>query len=87
MGPGLTETFDTPDYLKEAGIEYVADFPMDDQPFEVRTEYGPLVSIPYTVELNDIPMMSSSTIKRKNSTTAAWIISNVCIRKAKTMPV
>jgi len=57
MGPGLTETFDTPDYLKEAGIEYVADFPMDDQPFEVRTEYGPLVSIPYTVELNDIPMM------------------------------
>lgn len=57
MGPGLTETFETPDYLKEAGIEYVADFPMDDQPFEVKTEHGPLVSVPYTVELNDIPMM------------------------------
>jgi len=57
MGPGLTETFETPDYLKEAGIEYVADFPMDDQPFEVKTEHGPLISIPYTVELNDIPMM------------------------------
>ena len=57
MGPGLTETFETPDYLTEAGIEYVADYPMDDQPFEIRTENGPLVSIPYTVELNDIPIM------------------------------
>ena len=57
MGPGLTETFETPDYLTEAGIEYVADFPMDDQPFEIQTKSGPLISIPYTVELNDIPMM------------------------------
>ena len=57
MGPGLTETFDTPDLLAEAGIEYVADFPMDDQPFDVRTEHGVLTSVPYTVELNDIPMM------------------------------
>ena len=57
MGPGLTETFETPDHLAEAGIEYVADFPMDDQPFDIRTEHGTLTSIPYTVELNDIPMM------------------------------
>ena len=57
MGPGLTETFETPDYLAEAGIEYVADYPMDDQPFDIRTEHGALTSIPYTVELNDIPMM------------------------------
>ena len=54
---GLTETFETPDYLAEAGIEYVADYPMDDQPFEIRTEHGPLVSIPYSIEYNDIPMM------------------------------
>ena len=57
MGPGLTETLETPDYLAEAGIEYVADYPMDDQPFEIRTEHGPLVSIPYSIEYNDIPMM------------------------------
>ena len=57
MGPGLTETFETPDYLAEAGIEYVADYPMDDQPFDIRTKHGTLTSIPYTVELNDIPMM------------------------------
>lgn len=57
MGPGLTETFETPDHLTAEGIEYVADFPMDDQPFTIKTENGPLVSVPYTVELNDIPMM------------------------------
>ena len=30
---------------------------MDDQPFDIRTKHGTLTSIPYTVELNDIPMM------------------------------
>ena len=47
MGPGLTETFETPDYLAEAGIEYVADYPMDDQPFDIRTKHGTLTSIPH----------------------------------------
>lgn len=57
MGPGLTETFETPDFLTAEGIEYVADYPMDDQPFDIKTENGTLVSVPYSVELNDIPMM------------------------------
>ena len=30
--PGLTETYDTIDWLAEAGIEYVADWVLDDQP-------------------------------------------------------
>ena len=30
--PGLTETFETIDHLAEAGIEYVADWVLDDQP-------------------------------------------------------
>ncbi|HZM35183.1 MAG TPA: polysaccharide deacetylase family protein [Burkholderiales bacterium] len=55
--PGLTETYDTIDWLAEAGIEYVADWVLDDQPVEIRTATRPVVSIPYTVELNDIPMM------------------------------
>jgi len=55
--PGLTETLETADMLKAAGLEYVADWVMDDQPFEIETASGPLVSIPYTVETNDIPMM------------------------------
>jgi peptidoglycan/xylan/chitin deacetylase (PgdA/CDA1 family) len=52
--PGLTETDDTLDLLAEAGIEYVADWVLDDQPLTLRTRSGPVVSVPYTVEVNDV---------------------------------
>ncbi|HWM44854.1 MAG TPA: polysaccharide deacetylase family protein [Burkholderiales bacterium] len=55
--PGLTETYDTIDWLAEAGIEYVADWVLDDQPCTIQTAHGPIVSVPYTVEMNDIAMM------------------------------
>ena len=56
--PGLTETYETIDYLAEEGIEYVCDWVLDDQPCDVQTSKGPIVSIPYTVETNDITMMA-----------------------------
>src|SRR4249920_169699 len=55
--PGLTETNETIDFLAAEGIEYVADWVLDDQPVYISTAHGPVVSIPYTVETNDIPMM------------------------------
>ena len=57
LGPGLTETEETPDLLAEAGVRYVGDWVFDDEPSEIATRAGPLVTLPYTVELNDIPMM------------------------------
>lgn len=54
--PGLTETEETADLLAEAGIEYVADWVLDDQPVPVRTRTGRLISVPYTVETNDVVM-------------------------------
>ena len=56
MGPGLAETFDTPDILAEEGIEYIADWCNDDQPYPMKVKSGSLVALPYTVELNDIPV-------------------------------
>ena len=56
MGPGLAETFDTPDILAEEGVEYVADWCNDDQPYPMKVKSGSLVALPYTVELNDIPL-------------------------------
>lgn len=55
--PGLTETLETIDHLAEAGIQYVADWVLDDQPVYVSTTHGAVVSVPYTVEVNDIVMM------------------------------
>ncbi len=57
LGPGLTETYDTPEHLTAAGVKYIGDWVYDDEPTEISTANGPLVTLPYTVECNDIPMM------------------------------
>jgi allantoinase len=56
--PGLTETYATVDLLHEEGIQYVADWVLDDQPVKIRTSKGEIVSVPYTLEVNDIPLMA-----------------------------
>jgi len=57
LGPGLTQTLETPEYLAEAGVKYIGDWVYDDEPTVIRTARGPLVTLPYTIEVNDIPMM------------------------------
>ena len=59
MGPWIAETLHTPDLLKERGYAYVMDWPADDQPFWMRTRSGPLLSMPYPIEVNDSPTMLS----------------------------
>lgn len=56
LGPGLGETSDTPDILKAQGIEFLHDWALDDLPFWIRTKHGPMVGLPYTFELNDVPV-------------------------------
>jgi len=57
LGPGLTETWETPDILAEEGYEYVCDWVLDDQPVVLQTRGGSIVAIPYTQECNDVAMM------------------------------
>lgn len=59
LGPGRTQTLETLDHVAAAGMDWFGDWILDDQPFWVRTESKPLVSIPYTVEINDITVMVS----------------------------
>ena len=61
MGSGAYETPNTPDLLKELGYKYLLDWPMDDQPVWLRTRSGPILSVPYPIELND----SQHVIHRK----------------------
>jgi allantoinase len=63
MGPAASESNLTPDLLKEAGYQYVMDWPADDQPFWLQTRSGPILSVPYPAELND----SASIIHRKDT--------------------
>jgi len=56
LGPGLGESFDTVDHLREEGIEFLHDWVVDDLPVWMRTAHGPMVGLPYTMELNDVPI-------------------------------
>lgn len=56
LGPGLTETLETPDYLAAAGVRWIADWVADDLPCRLRTSAGDVLTMPYSVELNDIPV-------------------------------
>jgi len=57
LGPGLTETWETPDILAEEGYDYVCDWVLDDQPVTLKTRSRSIVNIPYTQECNDVAMM------------------------------
>jgi peptidoglycan/xylan/chitin deacetylase (PgdA/CDA1 family) len=58
LGPGLTQTLETPEHLAAAGIRYIGDWVYDDEPTEIATDNGPLVALPYSIEYNDIPVMA-----------------------------
>ena len=55
LGPAFSGTARTPDLMAEAGLIYHADWVHDDQPVPIRVAAGKLVSVPYSVELNDAP--------------------------------
>jgi allantoinase len=58
FGPGLTQTFDTLDYLSEAGVEYIGDWVLDDEPVTLKTAHKPVVALPYNFEIHDIVLMA-----------------------------
>src|SRR5690606_10553710 len=59
LGPGLTETWHTLDLLHANGVEYVADWCNDDLPYKLNNG---LYSIPYSLELNDMPLFNTPSI-------------------------
>jgi peptidoglycan/xylan/chitin deacetylase (PgdA/CDA1 family) len=54
LAPALTHTERTMDLLAKHGIKYTCDLFCDDQPQPVKVREGRFVSIPYSLEMNDI---------------------------------
>jgi allantoinase len=59
LGPGLTETWHTIELLRDHGVEYVCDWVNDDLPYRMNNG---LYSIPYSIELNDMPLFNTPSI-------------------------
>ena len=53
LSPGLHESLETPDLIKAAGLDYLCDWVVDDLPCWMTTIHGPLIAMPYTLEIND----------------------------------
>lgn len=53
LSPAFSQSFQTPDLLTRFGIEYAGDWGNDELPYLQRTQYGPLVAMPVSQELND----------------------------------
>jgi len=53
LGAGLTETWNTLDYLVDEGMQYVCDWVNDDQPYLMDIGGKRLVYLPYSYEIND----------------------------------
>jgi allantoinase len=64
LSSSLRGTLQTADMLAEYGCTFYCDIMNDDQPSLLRTPHGPIVSVPYSNEINDFTF-----ITRRNYTT------------------
>ena len=53
FSPAASNTVNTADLVAEAGITYYRDWYHDNQPTPFKTKTGRLVSVPYTMDIND----------------------------------
>ena len=53
LGPAISGSVNTPDLMAEAGLVYHTDWMHDDQPAPIKVKGGRLISVPYSIELND----------------------------------
>jgi len=53
LSSSLRSTPRTPDILAEHGLVFFCDYMNDDQPYLLHTDHGPLVNVPYSIEIND----------------------------------
>jgi allantoinase len=53
FSPAASFTVNTPDLVAEAGFRYLCDLYHDDQPTPLKVTHGSLVSLPYSMEVND----------------------------------
>ena len=67
LSSSLRGTLNTAGILAQNGLLFYCDLMNDDQPYLVQTEYGPIVSTPYTNEINDFTLLT-----RRNHTTSEF---------------
>ena len=57
LSPAKSESFNTPDLVREAGIEYLCDWGNDDMPYAIRTRAGALTAMPHPIDIDDYTIL------------------------------
>lgn len=86
LGMFLSESYASPDIVRAAGIDYVSNYAHDELPTPMRTSSGTLLTMPYTLELNDVPAIAG---KGTPADTFGQMIRDqfdVLYEEAKTLP-
>lgn len=58
LSSSLRGTLNTAGILAEHGLIFYCDLMNDDQPYLIQTKHGPIVSTPYTNEINDFTLLT-----------------------------
>ena len=58
LSSSLRGTLHTAGILAEEGLLFYCDLLNDDQPYLIETEHGPIVSVPYSNEINDFTLLT-----------------------------
>lgn len=58
LSPAVSNVETTQHVLAEEGIKYTLDLMHDDQPTPLKVRSGRLISVPYSIELNDVPFFN-----------------------------
>jgi len=62
LTPAITPSLETQEILVQEGVRYTLDYFHDDQPMPLQLRSGRLISLPYSIEMNDFPMAYSSNM-------------------------
>lgn len=56
LTPAITPSLDTQEILAQEGVRYTLDYFHDEQPLPLALKTGKLISLPYSIEMNDTPL-------------------------------
>ncbi len=56
LTPAITPSLETQEILAQEGVKYTLDYYHDEQPMPLNLKTGKLISVPYSIEMNDTPL-------------------------------
>lgn len=87
LAPLISASRHTPDLLRQTGYEYLLDWAHDEQSVWVLKDHGPILSVPYLQELNDVPQLIARKPEADDFTKMILSAFDLHLRESAVRPV